>query len=47
LIENVASVKERILKKGTGINSSSWIDTAGELSSTTKIQAEAPSLFVF
>jgi hypothetical protein len=45
-MEEIASVEGSLLKKGTGIDSSFWIDATSELGSTAEIQAEFLSLFL-
>jgi hypothetical protein len=47
LIEQIPSIEERILEKGTGIDLPFWINTTGKLGCSTKIQAETLPLLVF
>jgi hypothetical protein len=47
LFEKIPSIKERILKKGTGIDPAFRINTTCKLGCSTKIQAEAFPLLIF
>jgi hypothetical protein len=46
-MEEAASAEGSVLKKGTRVDASFWVDATGELSSTAEIQAESSSLFLF